>query len=299
MERKLSAIIISSIGGHSGGGMFPLTLLPAYREVMQLVRERFITSITKSATSYERKGNLILYKPWTWRYVQELEEDGLLNAVGLTNLGVVACAKKIRKAAIAGYNLIPSYYIEFNIPLERVVYRTLRAIEIYQMILGDYFWILELDLSCLNADEDIKNNMKAAIECIKKIRKEYPWLMLIAKISIVHPYEFAQELESIGVDILHAINTIPFNIVFPDPNVKSPLHKVGGGGVSGGPARKYSYSYNQVLRKKVKIPIIMGCGITKLEHAKMFKNIGANYLAICTTIRRTPEEAKKIILAYS
>lgn len=95
------------------------------------------------------------------------------------------------------------------------------------------------------------------------------------------------------MNIIHAINTIPWKIVYPDK--VSPLADVGGGGVSGGPAKNLSLEYNGGLRKRIKIPIITGCGVTSLDDVERFKDIGANSVSMCTIVRRNPEEATKII----
>jgi dihydroorotate dehydrogenase len=294
MLSKLSKVMVSSILGHSGGGMFPLTLLPDYCKFLSAVKQNEIYNISKSATRHARIGNLIMYYPWTWKYVQKLENNGLLNAYGLTNPGVAACAKKIKNSCELGFNVIPSFYLELSLPLHKAIARTSRAMKIYRNILGNYFEALELNLSCPNSGEDITKNMKAAIVCIKEIKKEYPSLFLIAKLSIVHPYEFAQELELVGVNMLHAINTIPFNFLFP--HNKSPLYKVGGGGVSGGPAKDSAMEYNRGLRKQVKLPLMMGCGIMNFDDANYYLDIiGADHIVICTVVRCDTTEAIEIV----
>jgi dihydroorotate dehydrogenase (NAD+) catalytic subunit len=129
------------------------------------------------------------------------------------------------------------------------------------------------------------------------VRSLYPRLFLIAKLSICHPYEFARELEHIGVNALHAVNTIPYNIVFPLQ--RSPLSEVNGGGVSGGPAFPLAIRYNEELRKKVDLFLIMGCGVTSADDARRYFDLGADAVSLCTLALRKPREAARIVVRYN
>jgi dihydroorotate dehydrogenase (NAD+) catalytic subunit len=129
------------------------------------------------------------------------------------------------------------------------------------------------------------------------VKEKYPALFLIAKISICHPYEFAQELEKLGADALHAINTIPFEIIYPQK--RSPLWQAGGGGVSGGPALAAALSYNAGLRKQVNLPLIMGCGVRNREDVQRYLDAGADAVSLCTLALRNPGEAAEIIVGFN
>jgi len=74
---EISTIMTSSIMGHSGGGMFPLTLLPAYRRLMQVIKEAGVTNLTKSSTAYQNFGNFILLNPLTWKYLRRIGDDAI------------------------------------------------------------------------------------------------------------------------------------------------------------------------------------------------------------------------------
>jgi dihydroorotate dehydrogenase (NAD+) catalytic subunit len=128
------------------------------------------------------------------------------------------------------------------------------------------------------------------------VKTEYPDLFLIAKLSVQHPYEFAQELERVGVGALHAVNTVPYELVFP-PNrhPPSPLADVGGGGVSGGPAFQQAYQYNKALRPLVRLPLIMGCGVSSEEEVQRYLDLGADAVSICTLALCKPEETVSIV----
>jgi dihydroorotate dehydrogenase (NAD+) catalytic subunit len=296
-QRQISPVVISTALGHDGRGIFPYTLLSAYRRLLAAVKDTGTSVFTKSATRFKRRGNFIPANPLTWKYIRRLPGMGLLNAYGLTNAGVESCAPDIRAAGDAGLKIIPNLYPEFVKGTTIAIRETLAAVEIYQQHLGPLFRALELNFSCPNSEEAIAQNVVQALQCTRKVRSLYPQLYLIAKLSICHPYEFARELERIGVNALHAVNTIPYNIVFPLQ--RSPLGEVGGGGVSGGPAFELAYKYNQELRPKVGLFLIMGCGVTSRDDVRRCFDLGADAVSLCTLALRKPREAARIVVKYN
>lgn len=290
-SRKISRVVISTAFGLDGKGIFPHTLKWEYNKLLKTVKETGTTVITKSITRYPRKGNFIPHNPFTWKYIKKLPNDGMLNAYGITNLGIVKCIK------ISNYtndaNVIPSLYPEFSRGEASAIYETRVAVGLLDEIgVG----AIELNFSCPNSKEAIAKNMVNAVNCVKEMKK-YFLTFIIAKISIVHPYEFAQELERAGVDAIHSINTVPFGIVYPDKI--SPLENVGGGGVSGKPIFWRAYDYNKELRKKVKIPLIMGGGAINSDHVLKYFGIGADAVSICTVVLRKTREAREIVKLFN
>ena len=292
-KRQISPVVISTALGHDGRGIFPYTLLPGYRRLLAAVRDTGTTVFTKSATRYKRRGNFIPANPLTWKYIRRLPDMGMLNAYGLTNAGVEACAPDIWRACDLGFRIIPNLYPEFIKGTETAIQETLAAVETYRQHLGPLFRALELNFSCPNSEEAIAQNVAQSLRCTREVRQRYPDLFLLAKLSICHPYEFAQELERIGVNALHAVNTIPYNIVFPLQ--RSPLGEVGGGGVSGGPAFELAYKYNQKLREKVSLFLIMGCGVTGAGDVQRYFDLGADAVSLCTLALRKPQEAARLV----
>jgi dihydroorotate dehydrogenase len=259
-QRRISTIVISTALGPDGRGIFPYTLWPSYRRMLRTVRETSTTIFTKSVTRRMRRGNFVPANPFTWKYIRRLPQGGMLNAYGLTNEGVEKVAPKIGAARREG------------------------------------FWALELNFSCPNVPEDIACNVNDGLACVRALRAAYPDLFLIAKISVVHPYEFAQELERAGVGALHAVNTIPYELVFPpDRYPLSPLAHLGGGGVSGGPALAQAFRYNQGLRPLVRLPLIMGCGVTGQDDVQRYLDLGADAVSMCTLALRDPQKAARIV----
>jgi dihydroorotate dehydrogenase len=297
---KISPVVISTALGPGGRGIFPYTLLPGYQRLIRVVRETSTTVLTKSATRFKRRGNFIPLNPLTWRYIQRLPEKGMLNAYGLTNRGVEGCAPDIRASREMGFQVIPNFYPEFAKGPEVALRETLEAIQIYQQTLGPFLEALELNFSCPNSQEEIRENVTQGLRCAQAVRERYPELFLIAKISICHPYEFAQELESAGVNAIHAINTIPYAIIYPeDRHPRSPLWEVGGGGVSGGPAFQAAYNYNGELRKHVRLPLIMGCGVRDDDDVRRYLDAGADAVSLCTLALRDFREAERIIARHN
>jgi len=293
--KVISPVIISTAFGHSGGGMFPYNLLPSHRHLMAAARRTKTTVMSKSATFASRIGNFVIYDPRTWKYIQRIPGThcGMINAYGLTNSGAGECAKGIWYARQKGFDVIPNFYPEFAKGTEQAIEETLRVIRIYREKLPSNFWGVELNYSCPNSAECIRDNVEQGSLCTTAVRKEFPDLVIITKISFIHPYEFAEELESIGADAIHAINTIPYQLIFPDQ--VSPLVSVGGGGVSGDPANEKAFAYNEGLRKRVDLPLIFGCGVRCEGDVHRYFDIGADAVSICSLAICDPEEATKIL----
>ncbi len=293
---RISRVVISTALGLTGQGIFPYTLWAPYRRILRLVRETGTTILAKSATRWPRRGNFIPYNPLTWRYIQRLPDQGMLNAYGLTNGGVVKAAVGLKQSLAQGFRVIPNLYPEFAKGTGVAIQETLESLSIYQRALGEDFWAVELNFSCPNSREAIDQNVAQSIACVRRVRREFPGLALIAKISVVHPYEFAQELERLGVMAIHGVNTIPYAMVFPpDRFPPSPLAEVGGGGVSGRPAGAVARAYNAGLRRAVSLFLIMGCGVSSLRDVQDYLDLGADAVSLCTLVLRQPALAGEIL----
>ena len=298
--RGISRVVISTALGPGGSGIFPYTLLPAYRRVLRVARQTGTSILAKSATRWPRRGNFIAYNPLTWRFIRRIPGQGMLNAYGLTNDGVAVVAGEIKASCRQGYRVMPNFYPEFAKGTETAIRETLEAMTIYREVLGGDFEGVELNFSCPNAREAIDQNVTQGIACVRRLRREFPDLWLSAKLSLVHPYEFAQELERLGVQAIHGVNTVPYALVFPpDKNPPSPLADVGGGGVSGGPAWEAARRYNAGLRRAVRGFLIMGCGVSMAEDVEAYFDLGADAVSICTMVLRQPQEAARVLARYN
>ena len=292
--KSISSIVISTALGVSGSGMFPYTWLPGYRGLLKTIKKKEITVFAKSSTRNSLIGNFILQKPSTWKYIQRIPEGGMLNAYGLTNDGIEVNARKIATACKKGFRVIPNIYPQFAKGLDIAIAETLESMAIFERCIGSYFWAIEINYSCPNSKEQIAQNMSIVLTCSSAVKERYPHIILIAKTSVVHPFEFYPQLKDVGVNVIHAINTIPHDLVFPGKT--SPLQGVGGGGVSGGPAFDLAYSYNKKVRMAVPdMPLIMECGVTNTERTLKYFKIDADAVGICTTVLRNSSEAQGII----
>ncbi len=296
-EHTVSNIGVSTITGHSGKGMFPLTLNPDYREAMNVIKATKTTVFPKSSTRFKHIGNYRPWQPWTWKCIRDLPGMGMLNAYGLTNPGIIVCGDKISSSIDKEYNVIPNYFPQFGGNLDLTIKLTEEAIRSLAQKLGDHFWAIELNFSCPNDKTAIKDNIVSAVKLVNRLKIIFPWLTIIAKTSIVHPYSFLQELETAGVDIFHLVNTIPYNMLFND---MSPLHNLGGGGVSGSPAFEMAFKYSAEARKKINKPTIMGCGVTTEDNLRKYiEEGGADAVSICTGLKRNTKEMIKLIEVYN
>ncbi len=294
---EISKIVVSTALGTSGGGIFPHTLRPGYKKFLRIVNSTGTTIITKSMTRFSRRGNFNLKDPRTWRFIQKFGNCSMLNAYGLTNEGVVSVAEKISENICRNKaNIIPNLYPEFAKGEEIAIKEILSSIRML-IATGVPIWAIELNLSCPNSKEQIADNMKMSTNCIMAVKSEFPNLIVIAKTSIVHPFSFYRQLEDAGTDVIHGINTIPYELLYYAKT--SPLADVGGGGVSGEAAFSRAKSYLSQLRKETTLPIIMGCGVTSCDAVKEMLLLGANSVSICTLALIDSELARKILKVYN
>lgn len=286
---KLSKIIISTALGYDGRGIFPYTLKPSYRRLLKVIRETNTTVIAKSATTYKHKGNFNKYNPFTWRYIQKYQK-GLINAYGLTNPGISRCSHKQSISMLTGLNIIPSY-VNINRGTGGRNYTAACLLP---------FDIFEYNCSCPNIDPQSTGKVLADIMWY---RKAFPEKIIIAKIGYGHSYSFSNELKNVGVDVIHSINSIPYNYIdVPYKNgirQVSPLRSIGGGGVSGNPAWSKAFNHNEVVRSYHKGLFIMGCGVSCMSDVNRYFGIGADHVSICTLALLDPDATIKIIKKYN
>lgn len=303
--KTLSSVVISTIGGHYGSGMMPYAFDPGYNHLMGNLAGSGTVIFSKSATFNPRVGNVVMRKPWTaFQYIKRIDDRGMVNAYGLTNPGVRKCAEGIAKSIKRGYNVIPNFYPEFvkngTERLGAAIQETLEAIRIYEAIIGDAFWAIEINGSCPNSEEEIAENMRQLIQLLEAIRHSFPQLTVILKTSWVHPIEFFEEIAHRKLaDALHNFNTIAYQLVF-GAGTRSPL-KNGLGGASGGPIRKPCFEKNVEAVKRVPLPIIMGGGVpvSSLDLVQPYFDNGAGAVSVCTDVAYLPCDALSLVHCYN
>ena len=299
-NKRISNVVLSTIMGHGGMGMFPYILFPKFWVLIYTAWKNKILIIAKSATRYRRIGNFIWWKPWTWRFVHRIKNKGsVLNAFGLTNPGVLICAIQIRIACMLGFNVIPSFFVDFSKSYSRGYKEALEAMHIYEKILGKYFYIIEWNPSCPNSGESISSNQTNVLKITKTLKQKFSHITFIVKGSIIYPKEFYAQLEQAGADIIHTMNTIPFDVAVKigiSPYQKSPLGEKTKGGYSGKIISKPAFDHAETaVIPSTTIPLIFGGGISDFADMCKYdiflasqKNCRNYSFAICTAAAFDP-----------
>ncbi|MCX7992133.1 MAG: HisA/HisF-related TIM barrel protein [Fimbriimonadales bacterium] len=247
-----------------------------------VLNPREFTIVVKTLTLRPRRGNLRWYAPW--RCVR-LIRGGTVNAVGLTNPGIDwwirACYPRMRRM---GLQTVVSVYPE-SVDEARAFSEKLRPLQIAA---------IELNASCPNVEHcgaDAVNHVHA-IACTLRAAG-HP---LIVKVGYDQPYvAIAQSLEGVA-DAVHAINAVPWRLIFPE--TPSPLVRLGGGGVSGEPIRPFVREAVQRLRQATHLPIIAGGGIYTLQDLQELWELGARAFSIGTLFLRAPWKPNALVRAW-
>lgn len=238
---------------------------------IRLIDPSLFTIVAKTVTYKPRKGNYRWYCPWK---CIRLIPNGVVNAVGLTNKGIrwwageVGVSSNSKKIALAGSILSDCHY---------------ELVEM-AMIMNDFDLVaLEINASCPNTGADLIGNTAkiiAGCEEVKKISR-FP---LILKLSVAHNIrEIIPYIK--GIIEAVSINSVPWKIIFP--NEISPLANLGGGGVSGKIAQKYTWQLVKELTGITSIPII-GPSVWGFEDIEKLRRIGAKAISFGSIFLRHP-----------
>ncbi|NOZ59232.1 MAG: dihydroorotate dehydrogenase [Euryarchaeota archaeon] len=203
-------------------------------------------------------------------------EQGVLNAVGLSNPGVEEFAEELRQATSAGVPVVASVY----------GFRAGEYAEVARRISGAGVAAVELNLSCPNvekvgalfgADEDL------AFEVVREVKRAVS-LPVFAKLTanagdIV---AIAKACEEGGADAITAINTVKAMAI--DTRAKAPVLGNEVGGLSGPCIKPIALRCVYEIAREVSIPVI-GCGgIATGEDAVEFLLAGARAVQIGTAV---------------
>jgi dihydroorotate dehydrogenase len=297
LGKKITPVALSTVLGHYCLGMLPYMLYPEQLKLFRLVRETGTTVFSKSSTFYRRKGNWRLFDSRTWKYIQRLDNKGMQNAFGLTNLGLNWNSAILALSYDFGVNAIPNFFPNLSGTSDMAALEAVAAADMLKRRLGKNFWAVKLNPSCPNARCDFANNAESVKECILAVKAKYPSLVTIVKTGISHPIEAIQEWERAGA-IIQGINSIPYSLVYPEKI--SPMSNVGGGAISGGPATWIAFKRNREIRKAIKGPMICSCGIiSKPVAMAYFEIIGADVISLCSLAIHCPREAADLIYEYN
>jgi dihydroorotate dehydrogenase (NAD+) catalytic subunit len=205
-------------------------------------------------------------------------DNYFLNAVGLSNPGIHAKIKEIKKfKEMTNSPIIGSVFA--GTPDEFA--------EITEIICDSPIDLLELNISCPNVSKEFGTPFaysKEAIEIITKKVKEKSSVPISVKLSpnAWNIAELAKVAEASGADAITATNTMSGMAI--NIQAKSPILHNKQGGISG-PAL-FPVSLNSVYQiyKSVKIPIIGTGGITKGENALAMIMAGATLLGVGSAV---------------
>ncbi len=254
-----------------------------------LIQPKEFTIITKSLTLSPRKGNLNWFNPFgCFRFIWQKNGTpkiiGGVNAVGLTNLGIDWYMEKIAP--------------EVNRKKQKMIgsiYGTPDELVAMAKILNRVDYVgLELNVSCPNVvEKQMESDAKVIVETCKRV-KEVSKHPLLLKLSCAQPYEEIskrltdESLRLFGKPnaLIEAIepNSVPWGVAYGAK--RSPLHYLGGGGVSGKPAQRDNWEMIGKLAK-MQIPII-GNSIWEYEDVAQLRKLGARALSFGIIFMRYP-----------
>lgn len=236
-----------------------------------LIDPKLFTHVTKTVTYLPRKGNLRWSHPWSSVAVFK---NGVANAIGLTNPGLDWWIQSIGpKVKQLGHPLICSI-TDDDPQIAGKMASSLNPIPIKG---------IEFNASCPNSDQELMSNVEKVIEVVRQIRKnsDHP---LILKLSIHQDYlQIAKETENLVEAI--SINSVPWRVIFP--NQKSPLAKLGGGGVSGKIAQNYTWKMVKELSENTKTPVI-GPGVWEYADIQRLRDLGAKAISFGSIFMKYP-----------
>jgi len=245
-------------------------------ELQDVTDYKFLGAIiTKTLTWEQTQGNP---PPRIWEF-----ENGLMNSIGLQNIGVrcfasekLSCLKKLKKPIIVS--------VGGKSPED-----ILKCIEFLDRKNG--ISAFELNLSCPNikTSKIISEDPRSTFNIIKKVKKITDKIV-IAKLSpnVRDICETGIAAEEAGADILCAVNT--YKGLYYDWNNK----KMYTGGVSGSMIFPMALRAVYELYQKVSIPIIGVGGISSEKRALEMIFAGASAIGLGTFLIINPELPMKI-----
>ncbi|MDP3778667.1 MAG: hypothetical protein Q8R30_01295 [bacterium] len=162
---------------------------------------------------------------------------------------------------------------------------------------------LEMNLFCPNtgvAEKPIVQEILTTLDIASNLQ-----IPLVAKINALMPVELAVKIqEHPACDAICVSNTIPFGQMPSQidwqnlwgSDAVSPLHRFGGGGLSGAPIFWLVVEWIQNVRKKGFYKPIVGCGgIMSWQNACVMLNAGANAVQLGSVSIVRPWRVKNII----
>jgi len=216
--------------------------------------------------------------------------SGMLNAIGLQNVGVEAFVKA-KLPVLQKYNT-PVIVNVFGYCLEDYV-EVIRRLENHEGISA-----YELNISCPNVKQggmQFGANAAAVVEVVEAARKSAAkrplWVKLLPLVTDIK--EMARAAESAGADALTIANTYPAMAI----DVKTGKSKIGNktGGLSGPAVKPITLRLVWEARKAVKIPIMGLGGIETAEDVLEYLAVGSTAVQVGTASFADPRSSERIV----
>jgi len=214
---------------------------------------------------------------------------GMLNAIGLANVGVEAfCTEKLPKLRASNVTVVANVFATSVDDFVKLAERLDRETGVAA---------LELNVSCPNVshgglefgvDPQACGEVTAAV---KRVTKLPVWVKLSPEAS--HIAKVARACEEAGADALTAINTIRGLSI--DVDTRSPRLANVTGGLSGPALKPIALRVVWEASRAVKIPIVGIGGIASARDAIEFLLAGATAIQVGTASFTDPLASKKVL----
>lgn len=272
-----------------------------------------LTFVGKTVTLDPNKGNMVL-DPTTWqptalfpRCIRFNPFKGIaLNAVGLSNFGIEEALRMGK-----WQERLEPFFISF-MPLSKSKEGRLTETRQYVSYLkGALPWFrgkvaLQVNLSCPNTGEDLKELENEAIELLKILTEL--GISLVPKFNVLtSPATVKRIAREVAIDGVCISNTLPYGTLAQEVNWRelfgevSPLAHLGGGGLSGKVLFPLVLNWVKKARADgLELPINAGGGIMEYGQTTTLFAAGAQSVSIGTVIMLRPYRVPSIIAeAYS
>jgi len=202
---------------------------------------------------------------------------GMLNAIGLENVGVEALVReKLPALQELGVHII----VNAGGDRPEDVIDAARALSYHQHL----FSAIEVNVSCPNLDgRPIGENRNATSRVVTSIRKMYRIPIIVKLVpNAASIAEFARVCERAGADALTVANTFPGMAI--DVFTRRPMLGNNYGGLSGPAIKPLALLLVHRVRQAVSIPIIASGGIVCARDAMEFIIAGASAISVGTAL---------------
>ncbi|MFA6553242.1 MAG: hypothetical protein WCT27_02345 [Patescibacteria group bacterium] len=241
--------------------------------------------ITKTLTSQAWTGNWKGWNPWQvlWPLC-----GGWVNAFGLTNRGLRWFIEQ-EYPRVHARNLI----VSINDPEPSAIPRMAEKLNRIELL------AIEVNLSCPNTPQwtDLQRSYDVTKMILYRIKSmsRHPLVIKIGYLNERERENIAEICQSVGIDAVDMINTIPFGSRFPGQ--MSPLKNVGG--VSGPLISRFALEQVDWFARNTRIPIIGGGGAGSADDVRVFLNAGATAVSIGSAHIMRPWISSRLATLYA